>query len=151
MDLTKLISESKEELTAWVEFGGFELEIIYTDRRGLERLLNNSRKREYDRKTHQPVETLNDALFVKQMATRVNDWRGLTLGKLRDLTNINLEGQDPGTVIPCTDSNKVALIDEVYGLLAFLRNAIIDLDAFRRETLEIEEKNSETSQGNESE
>ena len=131
MDLTKLISESKEELTAWVEFGGFELELIYTDRRGLERLLNNSRKREYDRKTHQPVETLNDALFVKQMATRVNDWRGLTF--------------------PCTDSNKVALIDEVYGLLAFLRNAIIDLDAFRRETLEIEEKNSETSQGNESE
>jgi len=130
-DLAKLFKDNREELTAWVPFGDFKIELIYTDRRELQRMLNNSRKREYDPKTHQPVDVLKDELFAKQLASKVKSWRGLTLGKLARLTNIDIGKDSPDKKVPCTEANKIALIDEVYGLPGFIREVMTDIEQFR--------------------
>ena len=150
MDLDQFMKDHKEELSLWVPFGGFEIELLYTDQRGLEKLLTNSRERRFDRKTHQPVEVYSDERYAAQLATRVNNWRGLTLGKLRELTNIDIGDEDPGRAVPCTDENKACLIREIYGLHKMISDTITDLDVFRAAKQEEEEKNSQTSQGNDS-
>lgn len=146
MNLKKLLKVHKEELKIWVEFCGFQLELIYTDRRGLEQMLERSRVRYFDRKIRQTIETLSDETFNEQLAAKINDWKDLNLGKLAELTNINIEGEDPDQIIPCTKENKTAMVQEVYGLNNFIRETIMDLQAFRDSQLEEETKNSETSQ-----
>lgn len=145
MDLKKLIKGHKQDLTIWAPFGGFEIELIYTDRKGLERLVEKCKERKFDRKTHQPIESLSDDKYCAQLATRIKSWRKLTLGKLAELTNIDIADEDPAQIIPCTEANKLTLVDEIYGLNNFIRDTITDLQVFREEELETETKNSRTS------
>jgi len=146
MDLAKLIKDNREELTVWVPFGDFDIEIIYTNRRELERMLNKSRKHGYDSKTHQPTEELNDELFVKQLAGKVKGWRGLTWGKVIALSDIKAGDIDPKWEVPCTEESKIALIDELYGLVGFIRQVMVDIEQFREKKIQAESKNSDASQ-----
>lgn len=145
MDLEKLIKDKRRQMTIWISFRDvFELELIYTDRRQLERMLERCKKRIW--KNHQETEELDDALFNRQLATRINDWRGLNLGKLSQLTNIDINGDDPATEIPASNGNKIVMLEEIYGLNTFVRDTIVDIQAFRQKQLEAEIKNSLTSQ-----
>lgn len=147
MDLKKLIKDHKQDLTVWASFSGFEIEIIYTDRNGLERLFERCKERSFDKKTHQPIERLSDEKFCAQLASKIKNWRGLTIGKLAELTNIDITDEDPDQIIPCTEQNKITLVNEIYGLNNFIRDTITDLQIFREQKLETETKNLSTSQG----
>lgn len=147
MELDKILKQQRRRLTVWVTFDDhFELELVYTDRQELTRMLDRCKKRVWQ--NHQQSEIFDDKRFNVELAGRINDWSGLTLGKLSQLTNIDLNGADPETQIPCTAENKIALLEEIYGLNAFVRDLIMDIQAFREKELAAETKNSLTSQGN---
>jgi len=146
MDLGKLIQEKRKGLTAWVSFSdSFDIELAYTERRELERMVERSKKTVWKR--HQQVEDYDDERFNAQLAEKIVDWEGLTLGKLAGLTNIEIAESDADQTVPCTDANKVALLNEIYGLNTFIRDTIMDISAFREARAEEERKNLPPSQG----
>ena len=146
MDLSKLIAEKRKGLTTWVTFADcFDIELVYTERRELERMVEKSKKTVWKR--HQQVEDYDDERFNQQLARKIADWKDLTLGKLAGLTNIDIAGSDPNQVIPCTAENKVALLNEIYGLNTFVRDTIMDIAVFREQKQEGRRKNLQASQG----
>lgn len=152
MDLGQFIKDNKQELAVWAEFeAGFEIELQYCDRREMERMVEASKVRRYDPKTHQPAEDYNDEEFNRRLAGKIRDWRGLTLGRLQRLVNIDLNGADPAEDVPCTPGNRATLVAEVYGLNNFIRETIMDLQAFRAGQVAEEAENLETTRGYSSE
>jgi len=147
VDLQKVFKDKKKALTAWFTFADlFDIELEYTDRRGLEKMLNKSKKNRFDPKSHQKIEMYDDDLFNIGLASKVVNWKGLTLGIVEQLTNIDLAGDDPDTIVPCTEANKQALVFEIYGLNAFIRESMTDLALFRDGVQEDEKKISEDGQ-----
>ncbi len=131
MDLTKVFSDSKQDRAQWFTFDDpFKINLLYTDKATMTGLLNESKKVVPDRKTRQMVEVTDDDLFEEKLATRIGDWEGLTLGKVAELTNIIIGDEDPSQEIPCTDDNKRAMVQEVYGLNNFIQDNITELQRF---------------------
>lgn len=146
MDLKKFIKEKKEVLTTWTSFKGiFDIELEYTDRPEMDRMIDRSKERRWVK--HQEVEILSDDRFNKELAGRIRGWQGLTLGKLAGLINIDIAGEDPEKDVPYARENAIALVDEAYGLNTFIQETISDLQLFREKKLVGEIKNLPTSQG----
>ena len=145
MDLKKFVSAHKKKMMHWLNFNNFEIELIYCDRHEMEKMLEQSKKRIFDQKTHQPVEIYDDELFAQQMASKINDWKSLTIGKLAQMTNIDIAGENPDQLIPCTFENKRELVGEIYGLNNFLRETITEIEIFRSNQLDQEKKTLPTS------
>lgn len=142
MDLEKFVKERKQELAAWVPFADFEIKLPYVDRPTMSRLLDGCRKRGFDPRSHQRTEELDNEAYRRRMAGLILDWRGLTLGKLAGLINIDISGEDPDQVVPCTDKHKQILADHAYGVANFISETVMDLQAFREQALEDEKKTS---------
>ena len=148
MDLKNLIDEKEQSYEIWVDFRGFEIKISYLDKGELQAVLKRSKSREYDRKTHQPVEKYSDEKLARNLAHLIIDWRGLTLGKLSEMVPVKVEKEEAKTPVPYSQANAETLVTEAYGLDNFLMDTVTDLQAFREEKLETEVKNSKASHGN---
>ena len=148
MDLKNIINEKEQSYEIWVDFRGFEIKISYLDKGELQAVLKRSKSREYDRKTHRPVEKYSDEKLGRNLAHLIIDWRGLTLGKLAEMVPIKISEAEAKTPVPYSKTNAETLVKEAYGLDNFLMDTVTDLQAFREEKLETEVKNSKASRGN---
>ena len=112
MNLKKFIRENKQQMTILVPFKGiFTIELVYTDRPEMNKMLELSKTRRWVK--HQEIETLDDDLFNRQLASRIRAWTGLTLGKLADMVNIDISGENPDTEVPYSVGNAEMLVSEV--------------------------------------
>lgn len=148
MDLKNIINEKEQSYEIWVDFRGFEIKISYLDKGELQAVLKRSKSREYDRRSHQPVEKYSDEKLAMNLAHLIMDWRGLTLSKLAEMVPINISEAEAKTPVPYSKTNAETLVKEAYGLDNFLMDKVTDLQAFREEKLETEVKNSKASHGN---
>jgi len=147
MDLERLVESKKEAYEVWAEFGGIDFKLRYMDRTALQRLVERSRTRRYDRRTHQPVEDVDVEKLSRNLARLITGWRGLTLGKLACLVPIKVAPDEAGTDVPYSLKNAEILVREVYGLDTFLADTVTDLGHFLEKQLETEVKNSPASHG----
>ena len=150
MDLKNLIDKKEESFEIWVPFRGFEIKISYLDKGELRQIMKRSKVREYDRRSHQPVEKMSDEKLTRNLAHLIIDWRDLTLGKLAEMVPIKIDPNEADTIVTYSQKNAETLISEAYGLDNFLMDTVTELPAFREEKLETEVKNSKASHGNSS-
>ena len=140
MDLRQYVEQHSREMQIWKEFKGFCVLLKYADRTAFQRRLERCKKQTYRR--HQPVEEFDDALLIQYLATLIEDWRELTLGKLAGLINIEVAPADADKAVTCTEQNKIVLLERAYDFDNFVMNTVTDLCAFREEQLEAEKKTS---------
>ena len=148
MDLKTIINEKEQSYEIWVDFRGFEIKISYLDKGELQSVLNRSKSREYDRRSHQPIEKYSDEKLARNLAGLIVDWRDFTLGKLAEMVPVKVTESEQDTKVPYSKANAETLVKEAYGLDNFLMDTVTDLQAFREEKLETEIKNSKASHGN---
>ena len=148
MDLKNIIDEKEQSYEIWVDFRGFEIKIGYLDKGELQAVLKRSKSREYDRRSHQPIEKYSDEKLARNLADKIIDWRILTLGKLAEMIPIKISKEEADTLVPYSKANAETLVREAYGLDNFLMDTLTDLQAFREEKLETEIKNSISSHDN---
>jgi len=146
MDLGRLVKDKRQELTAWFPFADFEVELPYVDPPAMRRMTDACRDRSFDRRTHLQKDDLDNTLLREALAGQIRNWRGLTLGEFAKLVPIDIGGEDPTAKIPCTEANKQVLCSEVYSFAEFVRQSIMDLQAFRAREVERQTKNLKTSQ-----
>jgi len=145
MDLRNYVAENAQELEIWAEFKGVPVLLKYEDRVAFNRNVERCKKKSWKR--HQQVEELSDPKVIRYLATLVRDWKGLTLGRLAELMAIDVAPDDAGKPVPCTDDNKIVLLEKAYDFDGFVMDTVTDIQAFRAEKLEAEAKNLPTSHG----
>ena len=134
VDLKKLLKNKKTVLQAWVTFNEpFALLLEYTDRKAVNKILDKSKVREFNPSTHLRQEVMNDDKYAMNLTACIKDWRGLTVGKLAELTNVDISGMESTDNIPCTDDNKDALILEIMGLIKFVSETVMDVQQFKND------------------
>lgn len=144
LNLKKMFKEKKQDVTGWVSFAdGFDLLLAYVPPAEMRRMLKKCQVVKVIK--GKSVEQLDDEVFRDLMAEKILDWR-LTLGVVADLCGI--EADDPAAEVPCTEANKVSMLDNVYGLPEFIRQNIMDAAALRGARQEVLEKNSGPTPGN---
>lgn len=144
LNLSRLIEEKRTTLTAWVEFtDGVAIELEYAEPAEIKKMLKRSRTTKY--KKHQPIEGYDDDLYARQIAPKVKNWKGLTLGKLAELINIAVSEKEAAAIVEFNQDNLAAMFDKVPGFLSFVSNAIADLGVIRAGKQEAELKNLKPS------
>jgi len=129
------------DLSGWVhwEKGGFDLKIKYLSIVDSEKLVKSCQKFEWDLKTHQKVEALNEEMFKKKIADLVLDWKGLNKEVAKKFVSIA-----PGTPdgeFPCTHTQKLFVIAQFSGFLSFVLDASKNLHQEAQKEVEEEIKN----------
>lgn len=148
MDLRKYVKDNSQDLEIWTEFKGLAVLLKYEDRVSFNQNVARCKKKSWKR--HQPVEELSDPLVIKYLATLILDWKDLDLGRLAELMAIEVKPADAGQIVPCSEENKIVMLEKAYDFDVFVMDTVTDIQIFREEKLEKELKNLETSQGAES-
>jgi|TARA_B110000444_G_C18736916_1_gene546076 hypothetical protein len=134
MDLKKLMVDTK---AIWIDFPGlegFSAQLCNLSRKELTNLRKKCTTTKFDRKTRQPIETLDDEKFIDEFSTSVvKGWKGLTLAHLETLILIDMDGQDPETLLPFTEDNARLLVSSSSEFDTWLNEVVFDLDNFRSE------------------
>ncbi len=141
MDLAQYIEKNEQSFEMWVEYDGFELQVAYVAKDGLRRLIDASRIRRFDPRTHQATDDVDDKKLARNLAKLIRDWRGLTMGKMAELIPVKVDPDDMDRPVPYTAGNAEILVAQAYGLDRFLVDTVTDLQAFREAELAAEVKN----------
>jgi hypothetical protein len=139
MDITTL--KKKTPTTGWFTFdkSGVDFELLYVS------------PAEYRERMKHCTEIVNgfekvsDDLLLVELASTIRTWRGLTLGKLEELMDLEISEEQRALSVPCTTDNKLALLKNAWGVRNFVDQktmALADFVALRRE---LERKNSSSS------
>ena len=119
----------------WVDFPGlegFEVEVANLSRKELTGLRKKCTTTKYDRKTRQPVETLDEEKFVTEFTKAVvKNWKGLSLIHLETLLLIDMTGQDPAKELEFNEENAETLVSSSTEFDTWLNEVVFDLDNFR--------------------
>ncbi len=139
LDITKSF---EPEATAWVnwEEGEFEVQLKYLSLGAAEKLIKDCQVVQFDSRSHQRTEKIDDEKFKKKIADLVIDWRGLTAKKAKKFINLKTDTPDDGE-FPCSPSSKLFVISEFPGFPSFILDSAKMLHQIKEEGQEKLEKN----------
>ncbi|MBI3582373.1 MAG: hypothetical protein HY096_00300 [Nitrospinae bacterium] len=136
MNLSEL-KKKDTNISGWVNFEGkFDVLINYLSKSELQTRFDRCKKTKYVK--HQPQEDIDTDKLHLELAQCILDWKGLTLSTASKLIPIEIPAGQENADVPCTDKNKLTLMQEVYGFDIFIQQASTDLSSLKQE---IERKN----------
>jgi len=138
MDLASF--KKKTPTTAWFDFSeGMKVELEYISPEDV-------RKRTRDcTKIEQGRETLDEDKLFAEMASRILNWEGFTLGRIGELMDLEIPEDQAGNNVPCTDANKIELLKKSWLFKPFVEGRTISLAEFKAVQRELEKKTLLTS------
>ena len=109
--LQSLLTPSKTVEVDFPDMAGFKVQIAFLSREELLKLRKSCITTKFDRKSRQPVEELNDELFLKNyVASVVKGWSGLKFEYLQELMLIETEGLDLAEELEFNEENALLLM-----------------------------------------
>lgn len=151
IELKKLIRQDTSDLKARVEWrDGIFLEIRFVRKSELEIMARNCRTHKYNKDTHTRAPELDYKKFLRALCERVvTGWDGVTLEKLNSLMSLEVPEASPEKmkeVIPFTQDNLEAIIQETSDLDKLISDVCVDASYFKDVSLEdVLTKNSKPS------
>lgn len=115
-----------------VEYPGmpdFKIQIAFLSRETLQTIRKKSTKTSF--KNRQPVEELNDELFLElYVKNAVKGWSGLKLKYLEQLAPVDLSGQDADAELEYSEENALYLMKNSTNFDSFVSEQVTDLGNF---------------------
>jgi hypothetical protein len=115
-----------------VEYPGmpeFKIQIAFLSRETLQSIRKKSTKTTF--KNRQPVEELNDELFLElYVKSAVKGWNGLKLKYLEQLAPVDLTGQDAEAELEYSEENALYLMKNSTNFDSFVSEQVTDLGNF---------------------
>jgi hypothetical protein len=115
-----------------VEYPGmpdFKIQVAFLSRETLQSIRKKSTKTSF--KNRQPVEELNDELFLDlYVKNAVKGWDGLKLKYLEQLAPVDLTGQDPNAELEYSEENALYLMKNSSNFDSFISEQVTDLGNF---------------------
>lgn len=134
MDLKNLIVENKTIKVNHPYLDGFIVELASVSRETLKKIMKKATTQSFDRKTHQPKEEIDDALFLElYVAEVVKGWSGLKYSHLVELMPINLEDiEDTEEELEYSKDNALTLMQNSSDFDTWVSTVIGDVKNFNK-------------------
>lgn len=142
MDLNELVEQDSGAVRGWVTFvEGFDVDLEYIGKQRLQEITRKCTKTFY--RNHQPVEEVDSKKLTREVARFIKGWRGMDGEMVARFFPVK-DGVDlDGLEVPCTEENRIYMLNYAYGFDDFIMKAITQIQVIRAERLEGEIKNSE--------
>jgi len=116
-----------------VEYPGmpeFKIQVAFLSRETLQSIRKKSTKTTF--KNRQPVEELNDELFLElYVKSAIKGWSGLKLKYLEQLAPVDLTGQDADAELEYSEENALYLMKNSTNFDSFVSEQVTDLANFQ--------------------
>lgn len=86
-------------------------------------------------------EVFDQEKLLKDLATRIADWEGFSLGRVAELMDIEIPADQAENNVPCTEVNKLTLLKGSWQFKPFIESNTIQLEEFKKAQREAERKN----------
>lgn len=131
VSLKTLLVPSKETEVEYPGLPGFKIQVSFLARETLQKLRKKSTVTTY--KQHQPVENVDDDLFLKLYVQAViKGWSGLTLEYLEKLAPIDLKDMDRSMELPYSEEEALFLMKNSVDFDSFISKQVSELGNFNK-------------------
>jgi len=131
VSLSSLITESK---TVGIDFPGFpgcNVELCYLGKSELLKLRKRSLKTNWDKKTRQPLEELDEDKFIHEYSKAViKGWKGLKYRYLEELLLVDIAELNPEDELPYTQENAELLMTNSSTFDTWVTETVSELENF---------------------
>ena len=126
-----MLVPSKEITVEYPGMPGFELNICFLSRETLQTIRKKATKTTF--KNRQPVEELNDDLFLELYVKGcIKGWSGLKLKYLEQLAPVDVGGEDSEAELEYTEENALYLMKSSTNFDSFISEKVTDLGNFSK-------------------
>lgn len=127
--LKNLLVPSKSLEVEYPGMPDFKIQVAFLSRETLQSIRKKSTKTSF--KNRQPVEELNDELFLElYVKSAVKGWTGLKLKYLEQLAPVDLTGQDADAELEYSEENALYLMKNSTNFDSFISEQVTDLGNF---------------------
>jgi hypothetical protein len=131
LSLKSLLVPSKELEVEYPGMPGFNVQLSFLSRETLQTIRKKATKTSF--KNRQPVEELNDDLFLElYVKASVKGWKGLKLKYLEQLAPVELGTQDVNAELPYSEENALYLMKNSSNFDSFVSEQVTDLGNFSK-------------------
>jgi hypothetical protein len=129
ISLKNLLVPSKSLEVEYPGMPEFKVQVAFLSRETLQSIRKKSTKTSF--KNRQPVEELNDELFLElYVKSAVKGWTGLKLKYLEQLAPVDLSGQDLDAELEYSEENALYLMKNSANFDSFISEQVTDLGNF---------------------
>ncbi len=129
ISLKTLLVPSKSLEVEYPGMPDFKIQVAFLSRETLQAIRKKSTKTSF--KNRQPVEELNDDLFLElYVKASLKGWSGLKLKYLEQLAPVDLTGQDPEAELEYSEENALYLMKNSTNFDSFISEQVTDLGNF---------------------
>jgi hypothetical protein len=129
ISLKTLLVPSKSLEVEYPGMPDFKIQISFLSRETLQSIRKKSTKTSF--KNRQPVEELNDELFLElYVKSAIKGWGGLKLKYLEQLAPVDLTGQDADAELEYSEENALYLMKNSTNFDSFVSEQVTDLGNF---------------------
>lgn len=131
VSLKALLVPSKDIEVEYPGMPGFVVSVSFLSRETLQSIRKKATKTTF--KNRQPVEDLNDELFLElYVKSSLKGWKGLKFKYLDQLAPIDLEGVDPEDELAYSEEDALALMKASANFDSFISEQVTDLGNFSK-------------------
>jgi hypothetical protein len=129
LSLKTLLVPSKALEVEYPGMPDFKINLAFLSRETLQNIRKKATKTTF--KNRQPVEELNDDLFLElYVKASIKGWSGLKLKYLEQLVPVDLTGQDPKAELEYNEENALYLMKNSTNFDSFVSEQVTDLGNF---------------------
>jgi hypothetical protein len=129
ISLKNLLVPSKALEVEYPGMPDFKVQVAFLSRETLQSIRKKSTKTSF--KNRQPVEELNDELFLDlYVKNAIKGWTGLKLKYLEQLAPVDLTGQDADAELEYSEENALYLMKNSTNFDSFISEQVTDLGNF---------------------
>lgn len=133
MDLKSLITNNKIIETEHPELEGFVVTIGFISREKTKKLIEKATTTKYNRKTHQPEETIDNDLFLSMYTKElIKDWKGLKYAYLTELLPVDISQVDGEEELEYSEENALDLMKNSSDFDTWLSSVTGDIRNFNK-------------------
>jgi len=132
--LSDLLTPSKTTTVEYPGFPGFELQLTYLSRDEMLKIRKKSVTTKFDRKTRQPIEELDEKLFLQEYTKSIiKGWNGFKLKYVAQMLPIDEDKiVNPENELPYSHENAMALMENAGDFDNWLGEVVNDLANFTK-------------------
>ena len=131
LSLKSMLVPSKEITVEYPGMPGFEIQVSFLSRETLQNIRKKATKTTF--KNRQPVEELNDELFLElYVKGSIKGWSGLKLKYLEQLAPVDVSGEDSEAELNYTEENALYLMKSSTNFDSFISEKVTDLGNFSK-------------------
>ena len=131
LSLKSLLVPTKSVEVEFPGMAGFKLSLSFLSREELTKIRKKATKTEY--KNRQPVETLNDELFLSLYVDAcIKGWEGLQFSFLEQLAPVDVSAQKPEDTLGYSRENALYLMKASADFDSFVSETVTDLANFQQ-------------------